>query len=505
MGFWEVARASIWNWGSFFYNHNMLSLYNTLTRTIDPFKPLKENTVKFYACGPTVYNFAHIGNLCCYTFEDIVIRGLEFLGYDVHPLMNLTDIDDKTIRDSQKEHKSLKEFTQLYTTLFFEDLKKLNITSFNRFKPISELVPEMIDMTQKLIDKNHAYISDDGSVYFDIKSFKKYGNLAHLDTKGMKAGARVKQDEYEKESVSDFALWKSYDEADGENFWEADFRTSDGTKRLKGRPGWHIECSACNLWGHGEQIDIHMGWVDLIFPHHQNEIAQTEAVTGKTFSTYWMHTGHLLVDGKKMSKSAGNFYRMKDLEEKYPDRKPLLYRAFRMMCLQNRYRENFNFTFDRLESAMATVTSLDNILKRLKSYTPKNTKVRREFRDELQKYMQEFVSALENDIDTVIALASIFAFITMINRDIDNESLTVKEVSSTLEILKSWDMVMGVVDWSLLHDTEEPSEVMELVLQRQAAKEEKNFALADELRKKIDELWYVIIDSRSGATVERKK
>jgi len=237
----------------------MLSLYNTLTRTIDPFKPLKENTVKFYACGPTVYNYAHIGNLCCYTFEDIIIRSLEFLGYHVDTLMNLTDIDDKTIRDSQKEHKTLKEFTQLYTTLFFEDLKKLNITSFSRFKPISELVPEMVGMTQRLIDTKHAYVSDDGSVYFDIKSFKKYGNLAHLDTKGMKAGARVKQDEYEKESVSDFALWKSYDDADGENFWEADFETTDGTKRLKGRPGWHIECSACNLWGHGEQIDIHMG------------------------------------------------------------------------------------------------------------------------------------------------------------------------------------------------------------------------------------------------------
>lgn len=186
----------------------MLSLYNTLSRKVEPFKPLTDDTVKFYACGPTVYNYAHIGNLCCYIFDDIVIRTLRFLGYEVHPLMNLTDIDDKTIRDSQKENKTLKAFTELYTRIFFEDLKKLNITSFDRFKAISELVPEMIGMTQKLIDSKHAYVSDDGSVYFDIKSFKKYGNLAHLDVKGMKAGARVKQDEYEKESVSDFALWK---------------------------------------------------------------------------------------------------------------------------------------------------------------------------------------------------------------------------------------------------------------------------------------------------------
>lgn len=201
-----------------------------------------------------------------------------------------------------------------------------------------------------------------------------------------------------------------------------------------------------------------------------------------------MHTGHLLVDGKKMSKSAGNFYRLHDLEARYPLKKALLYRAFRMMCLQNRYRENFNFTFERLESAMATVTNLDNILKRLKSYTPKNTKVRREFRDMLQASMQKFVTALENDIDTVIALTEVFEITGIINRDIDDDSLATKEVASFIEILKSWDMVMGVIDWGLMDDVATTDEVMELVLQRQAAKEEKNFALADELRKKVDEL-----------------
>jgi cysteinyl-tRNA synthetase len=244
----------------------MLHLYNTLSRKLEPFKPLSDEKVKFYACGPTVYNYAHIGNLCCYTFDDIVIRSLEFLGYSVDTLMNLTDIDDKTIRDSQKENKTLKAFTELYTELFLEDMKKLNITSFHRFKPISELVPEMIGMTQQLLNKKNAYIGDDGSVYFDIRSFKNYGKLAHLDMKGMKAGARVNSDEYDKENVSDFALWKWYDAADGENFWEAEFETTDGPKTLKGRPGWHVECSACNLWWHGEQIDIHMGWIDLVFP-----------------------------------------------------------------------------------------------------------------------------------------------------------------------------------------------------------------------------------------------
>lgn len=482
----------------------MLHLYNTLSRSIEPFKPLSEEKIKFYACGPTVYNYAHIGNLCCYIFDDIVIRSLEFLGYNVDALMNLTDIDDKTIRDSQKENKTLKAFTELYTQLFMEDMKKLNITSFHRFKPISELVPEMIGMTQQLLDKKNAYIGDDGSVYFDIKSFKNYGNLAHLDMKGMKAGARVNSDEYDKENVSDFALWKWYDDADGKNFWEAEFQTTDGPKTLKWRPGWHLECSACNLWGHGEQIDIHMGGIDLVFPHHQNEIAQTEAITWHTFSTYWMHTGHLLVDGKKMSKSLGNMYTLWDLENKFPGKKKLLYRAFRMMCLQNRYRENFNFTFDRLEWAMATVTSFDNTLKRLKSYTPRNTKVRREFRDVIQESMQSFVAAIENDIDTLTALTTIFEFITLVNRDIDDGSLTEKEVSSVIEIMKSWDMVMGVMDWNILENLEIPEEITQLARERIEAKKNKDFTRADSLREEVESKGFVIIDNKDGFTLEKK-
>jgi len=227
-------------------------------------------------------------------------------------------------------------------------------------------------------------------------------------------------------------------------------------------------------------------------------------MTGKTFSTYWMHTGHLLVDGKKMSKSAGNFYRMRDIEEKFPDKKPLIYRAFRMMCLQNRYRENFNFTFDRLESAMATVTSLDNTIKRIKAYTPKNTKVRREFRDKLQESMLLFVEALENDIDTVVAMTAVFELITIINRDIDDLSLTTKETSSVIEILKSWDSVMGIIDWSLLENHTIPAEIQKLALARQVAKEEKDFAKSDNLRKEIEIHGYTVTDSKDGPILEKK-
>lgn len=484
----------------------MLKIYNTLSRELEPFKTLKPDTVKFYVCWPTVYNYAHIGNLCCYTFSDIVVRSLRFLGYEVDTLMNLTDIDDKTIRDSQKEHTSLQAFTKLYSEYFFADLEKLWITSFERFKPISEIIPEMIQIIQQLLDKKHAYISDDGSVYFDIRTSKNYGNLAHLDMKGMKAGAgeRTKSDEYEKENVSDFALWKWYDPADGENFWEAKFQTKEGEKILKWRPGWHIECSACNMWGHGEQIDIHMGGCDLIFPHHQNEIAQTEWVTGKTFSQYWIHTGHLLVDNKKMAKSAGNFYKLRDIEEKYPHEKAIVFRAFRLMCLQNRYRENFNFTFERLESAMNTIRWLDNFIKRLKWYTPKlHNKFRRDFRDYLQSAMQNFVSDIENDIDTVHAVTHIFDCIGEVNRAIDGELLSDSEQHAVIDILKSWDAICGMIDWSLMTQDSIPEEILILAQERIQAKQAKNFSEADNIRSQIEAKGYKLTDSKDGIIIEK--
>ena len=227
-------------------------------------------------------------------------------------------------------------------------------------------------------------------------------------------------------------------------------------------------------------------------------------MTGKTFSTYWMHTGHLLVDGKKMSKSLGNVYRLQDLENKFPEKKNLLYRAFRMMCLQNRYRENFNFTFARLESAIATIESFDNTLKRLRSYVPRNTKVRREFRDELQSHVQHFVESLENDFDTVVALTSVFDFITRVNRDIDDESLTTKEAASVIEVMKSWDAVMGVYDWSLLETTAVPENIQKLAQERQEAKNSKDFSRADEIRKEVENAGYTITDSKDGPIIEKK-
>lgn len=259
------------------------------------------------------------------------------------------------------------------------------------------------------------------------------------------------------------------------------------------------------MWGHGEQIDIHMGGCDLIFPHHQNEIAQTEGFTGKTFSTYWMHTGHLLVDNKKMAKSAGNFYKLKDIEEKYPEKKAVLFRAFRLMCLQNRYRENFNFTFERLESALITIGNVDNFFKRLKSYNPHlHGKFRRDFRDYLQTAMQGFVADLENDIDTVHAITHIFDLVNEVNRHIDSQQLSDSEKNSTIDILKSWDAVCGIIDWSLLEKEKIPADILELAEARNKAKQAKNFMEADEIRKKIDGLGYKVMDSKDGAVIEKK-
>lgn len=338
-----------------------LHLYNTLNREKERFKPLRQDEVKVYFCGPTPYNYAHIGNLRAYLFEDIVIRTLKFLGYRVKTVMNVTDIDDKTIRDSQKSGKTLKEFTEFYTTEFLKDLDRLGIQRADTIAPISTLIDEMRVMIQGLLDRDFAYIADDGSVYYRVEKFKNYGKLANLDTKGMISSVRINNDEYEKDQIADFALWKAYNsEVDGENFWEIEVFEKNGNEKiskiLKGRPGWHIECSACNYKFFGEQIDIHMGGIDNLFPHHQNEVAQTEAFTGKQFSKYWLHGGHLLVDNKKMSKSAGNFYTLRDIIKKWEkfDEK-IVCRAMRLMNLQNRYRENFNFTNDRLESAINTI------------------------------------------------------------------------------------------------------------------------------------------------------
>lgn len=324
-----------------------LKIYNTLTRQKEEFKPIKNNEVGLYTCGPTVYSFAHIGNFRAYVFSDMLKRYLKYSGYNVKHIMNITDVDDKTIRESQKENKSLSEFTAFYTKAFYEDRDILNITPADTYTKATDFIPEMIKLIETLVDKGYAYKTGDGSVYFDIHKDKEYGKLSHFNLKDLKDNAlgRLKNDEYDKENAQDFALWKAWDEKDGDVFWE----TSLG----KGRPGWHIECSAMSMNKLGETFDIHTGGVDNIFPHHENEIAQSECATGKPFAKYFMHNEHLMVDNKKMSKSLGNFYTLRDIIEKGIN--PI---AFRLWLYTSNYSTKTNFTLETVNGAQVALERL---------------------------------------------------------------------------------------------------------------------------------------------------
>ena len=312
-----------------------LKFYNSMTRQIEPFKTLNPGEVGMYTCGPTVYNYAHIGNFRAYLFEDFLRRTLEFAGNQVKQVMNLTDVDDKTIRGSQAAGQALKAYTKPYIEAFFADLKTLNVEPAAVYPAATDHIPEMLNLISALFDKGIAYKSDDGSVYFSVSKYENYGKLAHIDREAMRSGVRINADEYEKEGVGDFALWKGWDEKDGDVVWDAPWG--------KGRPGWHLECSAMSMKYLGESFDLHTGGIDNLFPHHENEIAQAEAVTGKPFVHTWMHCAHLRVNGQKMSKSLGNFFTLRDLQEKgYTGRE------IRYVLLNAHYRQGLNFTFEQL-------------------------------------------------------------------------------------------------------------------------------------------------------------
>lgn len=518
-----------------------MQLYNTKTRKKENFKPMRQDDVKIYFCWPTVYNYAHIGNLRTFVFEDIVIKTLKFLGYKVKTLMNITDIDDKTIAWSQKVWEKLADFTKKYTDIFLKDIEKLNITKADNIVPVTSLMPEMVEIINKLLKKGVAYLWEDNSVYYDISKFEDYGKFANLDFSWMKSWARVDNDEYDKENASDFVLWKAYKEEDWDNFWKekfmipknppvaSDIPLDKGDKikefqeiTLKWRPGWHIECSACNMKYFGPQIDIHMWGVDLIFPHHQNEIAQTEAITKKDFSRYWLHSGHLMIEGKKMAKSANNFYTLSDLEDKYlkPHPKPLLpgegtvsktvlYRAIRLSFINGKYRENIDFSFSKLESNITVIKKIDELIKKLKrtydSLWEEGNRVYRDFSDELQNYMFDFIEALEDDLNTPIAISIFNDLIWYLNSRIDSRAITKKEIEASIDFLKSFNQVLSIIDFSFFEKEDEiiPDNILNLFEARNESKKDKNFELADKYRDELLSLWYKIIDDRSGAKLEK--
>lgn len=463
-----------------------LKVFNTLKRKKEEFVALNPPKVGLYTCGPTVYNYPHIGNYRAYVFGDLLKRYLKHKGFQVTHVMNITDVEDKIIRDAHKAGIKVKELTQKYENAFFEDLETLNTLPANVFPRATEHIKEMIALVQKLIDKGIAYKSDDG-IYYSIKKFKNYGKLAHIKLGELEAGAsgRVKADEYSKESANDFALWKFWTTEDDDVFWEAPFG--------KGRPGWHIECSAMSMKYLGEQFDIHTGGVDLIFPHHQNEIAQSEGATGKQFVKYWMHNEFLLVDGKKMSKSLGNFYTLRDVLSKGYD--PL---AFRYHMLSTHYRQQLNFTFAGLDAAKQSLNRIwDCHDKLLGVSAPKHNP---EVHKRIEQLKKEFTDAMDNDLDTPPALAALFEFVKDVNVMISENSLSADDGKALWEAFEGIDAVLGI-----LRKKEKPlpKELQALVDEREEARKAKQWKKADELRDKLKEKGIILEDSAQGVRWKR--
>jgi cysteinyl-tRNA synthetase len=456
-----------------------MKFHNTMNRKLEEFTPIDNNHVRMYTCGPTVYNYAHIGNFRAYIFEDLLRRYLQYHGWKVTQVMNLTDVDDKTIKSAIAEGKSLNDYTKTYKDAFFDDLKTLNIEPAEYYPAATDHIPEMIELIQTLLDKEYAYKSDDGSIYFSIEKFTDYGKLAHLDMSGLRAGARVTQDEYEKDNASDFALWKAWDEADGDVVWDAPWG--------KGRPGWHIECSAMSTKYLGETFDIHTGGIDNIFPHHEDEIAQSEAASGKKFVNMWMHCAHLVVEGKKMSKSAGNFFTLRDIKEKgYSGRE------IRYILIGTHYRQSLNFTFSGLEAARTALGRIDEFKERL---AEKGSATDQPLPDWALKAQKSFEAAMDNDLNISEALAAIFELVHNGNKVMDNSN-ELPAANAVLALLERFDQVLGCLQSKKKAGASD--EVLALAAERTEVRKAKNWARADEIRNRLTELGWEVRDTPEG-------
>ena len=472
-----------------------LRFWNTLTRKKEVFEPIdkgseeKKPLARIYTCGPTVYDFAHIGNLRTYAFEDLLRRYLKWKGYEVKQVMNITDIDDKTIRGCQEKGISLPEYTTKYTEAFYEDLRALYIEKAEHYPRAADHISEMVEIIQKLLSLGIAYCGDDGSIYYDISKFAEYGKLAHLDMTGLRVGARVSHDEYDKENMSDFALWKAWDEADGQVFWD--------TPLGKGRPGWHIECSAMSMKYLGKSFDIHCGGVDNIFPHHQNEIAQSEAYSGKSFVKYWLHSEHLIVDGKKMSKSLGNFYTLRDLVEKVDFiNKEDIPMALRYLYISSHYRSKLNFTFEVLQGAA-------NALERLRQFyrlisEKKAGAAEEPVQNRVIAVKKRIEEAMDDDLNSSAAFGVLFTAIKEWNVDIEDGKLQGNEAHAVCSFLEELDRRLLCLQFSEVKDDRLANEFMLLIDERERARKEKNWKRADEIRKQLEENGIIIEDTPSG-------
>jgi cysteinyl-tRNA synthetase len=494
------------------YNQPLsLRLYNTLSGKVEEFSPALNNTVRMYACGPTVYDYGHIGNFRTFVAVDILRRFLRQSGFKLNHVMNITDVEDKIIRNAAREGKTVQEYTRKYEEAFLEDMQTLNLERPERLVRATEYITEMAEFIQKLEQKGFAYRTEDGSYYFRIAQFPEYGKLSKKDFAGMETVARVDVDEYEKDNARDFALWKARKEGEGA-FWES--------RIGPGRPGWHIECSVMSMKYLGDSFDLHAGGEDLIFPHHENEIAQSEALTGKTFARFWMHVRFLLVEGKKMSKSEGNFYTLRDLLLKGHKAS-----AIRYLLSSVPYTKQLNFTVAGLEQAAHSVGRLRDFKTRIEMarLAPgKNDKIQ----TMAAQTRSEMRAGLEDDLNTARALGALFDMVREANTAADRNELRQDDKASLLGALQQFDEIFSVLkdddeekmarvqEWAGPDGKLGPSqlsakrisdgEVNRLIDERNAAKKARDFARADAIRKQLTDAGIIVEDTKDGIRWKRK-
>jgi len=462
-----------------------MKLYNTISRQVEELIPLDGNKIKMYFCGPTVYDFAHIGNFRTFVMSDVLHRYLKFRNYEVTFVMNLTDVDDKTIRGAMREGISLKEYTDKYTKAFFEDIEAMRIERATYYPRATETIRDIVEFIKVLLDKGHAYKASDG-VYFDISSFDRYGELSKLRKSNIKPGAsgRVSLDEYSKDDIVDFALWKGWKEEDGDVYWE--------TEIGKGRPGWHIECSVMSTKYLGDTLDIHGGGVDLIFPHHENEIAQSECKTGKKFVRYWFHVEHLMVNGRKMSKSEGNFFTLRDLVKKGYSPKTI-----RLVLVSTHYRKPLDFTEEKIKQAENTIKDLEIFIAKMKKVYQKNKNVKPTKLNVIKDAEERFISSMDDDLNIPESLGVMFSLIS----EFENTDIASISSEEAGEILKFLENVKEILDFFDMNIDDVPQDILRMIEERENLRKNKEFSKSDEIRSKIVGMGYDIIDTKIGSLV----
>ena len=459
-----------------------LQFYNTLKREKEIFQPIEKGKVGLYTCGPTVYDYAHIGNFRTFMFEDLLKRWLLHLRYDVKHVMNITDIDDKTIKKAKQMKVSLSHITDKYTKYFMEDLTWLKMIPADIYPTATESIPKMISMIERLLEKGFAYREDDGSVYFNISSFPNYGKLTQINISAQQTGDRVMEDEYDKDAPQDFALWKGWKEEDGEVVWDAPWG--------RGRPGWHIECSAMSSESLGDHFDIHCGGVDNMFPHHENEIAQSQCATDQPFVNYWLHSEFLMVDGGKMSKSLGNFYQISALKEL-----GFTAESIRYQLLAGHYRSKITFSIDKKHEGDKVVQRLSDFYNRLQKLNANESSI-----GSMPEAYSKFRDRMNDDLDSPQALAIFFDWMKTVNGKIDKNVITDSELGEAWEFLVAFDSVFGFIR---NQDFEIPDNINLMLNKRQKARDEENWGESDLIREHLKEKGWMVEDTPDGQYIKK--